>query len=80
MSSGLNWNENYYNPLGQTAEAYYGDNLKRLTLNLRSVDLPGKKFIYHSSCTQILSFVLESATNKTISKYLSEKLWVPMGG
>ena len=79
MSSGLNWNENYYNPLGQTAEAYYGDNLKKLTLNLRSIDFPGKTFIYHSSCTQILSFVIESATNKTISKYMSEKLWVPMG-
>ena len=70
MSSGLNWNENYYNPLGQTAEAYYGDNLKKLTLNLRSVDFPGKTFIYHSSCTQILSFVLDSASSKTISNYM----------
>ena len=29
MSSGLNWKENYYNPLGQAAEAYYGTNLKQ---------------------------------------------------
>jgi len=27
MSSGLNWNEDYYSPIGQTAEAYFGNNL-----------------------------------------------------
>jgi len=79
MSSGLNWTENYYNPLGQTAEAYYGDDLKDLVMNLNVVEPPGKVFKYHSSCTQILTFVLESATGQTISEYVSEKLWKPMG-
>lgn len=79
MSSGLDWSENYYNPLGQAAEAYYGGNLKELVLPLESIEPPGKVFKYHSSCTQILSFVLEKAVNKTISEYLSEKLWIPIG-
>ena len=79
MSSGLNWTENYYNPLGQTAEAYYGNDLKDLVMNLKVVEPPGKVFKYHSSCTQILTFVLESATGQTISKYVSEKLWKPLG-
>lgn len=79
MSSGLDWTESYFNPLGQTAEAYYGDNLKELVLSLRSTDPPGKIFKYHSSCTQLLSFIIEKATGITISKYASEKLWKPMG-
>jgi CubicO group peptidase (beta-lactamase class C family) len=79
MSSGLNWTEDYYNPIGQTAEAYYGSDLKGLIMNLKVVESPGKVFKYHSSCTQILTFVVESATGQTISEYASEKLFKPMG-
>ena len=49
MSSGLNWKEAYYNPIGQTAEAYYGKNLKRLILNLKVIEPTGEVFKYHSS-------------------------------
>jgi CubicO group peptidase (beta-lactamase class C family) len=79
MSSGLNWTEDYYNPIGQTAQAYYGSDLKELVMGLTVVESPGKVFKYHSSCTQILTFILEAATKKTISDYASEKLWEPMG-
>ena len=79
MSSGLNWTEDYYNPIGQTAEAYYGTSLRSLVINLKVVEEPGKVFKYHSSCTQLLGFILEKATGKTISEYASEKLWKPMG-
>ncbi len=79
MSSGLDWKEGYHNPFGQTAEAYYGDQLRELIINLKSVEDPGKVFKYHSSCTQLLTFILENATGKSINEYTSEKLWVPMG-
>ena len=79
MSSGLNWQEEYYNPIGQTAEAYYGDDLKSLMFSLEPVERPGKIFKYHSSCTQLLCFVIEKATKKSINEYASEKLWGPMG-
>ena len=79
MSSGLNWEEEYYNPIGQTAEAYYGSKLNKLMLGLRSVERPGKVFKYHSSCTQLLCCVIEKATEKSINEYASEKLWRPMG-
>ena len=65
----------YY--IGQAAEAC-GDRLKELVLTLKVLNL-GRVFKYHSSCTQILSFILEKAVNKTISDYLSEKLWIPLG-
>ena len=79
MSSGLNWTEDYYNPIGQTSEAYYGNNLSGLMNKLKLVETPGKVFKYHSSCTQLLTFIVEAATGKTISEYASEKLWKPMG-
>tara|TARA_B100001758_G_C18411762_1_gene616290 strand:- start:802 stop:1974 length:1173 start_codon:yes stop_codon:yes gene_type:complete len=79
MSSGLNWEEDYYNPIGQTAQAYYGNNLRELTLNLNAIEDAGKVFKYHSSCTQILTFLLEKATTRTISEYASEKLWKKLG-
>lgn len=79
MSSGLDWDENYYNPIGQTAEAYYGTNLKDLVMDLKVIEPSGEVFKYHSSCTQLLAFVLEQATGKTISDYTSEKLWKPIG-
>ena len=79
MSSGLDWDENYYNPIGQTAEAYYGTNLKDLVMGLKVIEPSGEVFKYHSSCTQLLAFILEQATGKTISEYTSEKLWKPMG-
>ena len=79
MSSGVNWEENYYNPIGQTAQAYYGSDLKGLILGLKVVETPGKVFKYHSSCSQLLAFIVEEATDKTISEYASEKLWKPIG-
>ena len=79
MSSGLNWNESYYNPLGKIAEAYYGNNLKELVMNLKVIETPGKVFKYYSCNTQLLTFILESATGKSINEYASEKLWIPMG-
>jgi CubicO group peptidase (beta-lactamase class C family) len=79
MGSGLNWEEDYHNPVGQTAQAYYGDDLRGLIVNLKSIEPPGKAFKYHSSCTQLLAFIVEKATGQTISEYASEKLWQPMG-
>jgi CubicO group peptidase (beta-lactamase class C family) len=79
MSSGLDWDESYFNPLGQTAEAYYGSNLRKLVLNIDAIEEPGEIFKYHSSCTQILAFIVEVAMGKTISELLSDKLWAPLG-
>ena len=39
---------------------------------------PGKQNSYKSGDTQLLSFVLEAATGRTISDYAQEKLWKPM--
>jgi len=79
MSSGLNWDENYYNPFASTARAYFDDNIREQILELKVVEEPGKEFKYLSGNTQLLGMVLEKATGKSLSKYLSESFWKPLG-
>lgn len=79
MSSGLKWNESYYNPFSVTTKAYYGNNLKELVLKAKSKDKPGIKYEYLTANTQLLAIILEKVTQKTMSEYASEKLWNPLG-
>ncbi len=78
MSSGINFDESYTNPLGFAAEAYYGDDLRKLIFKYDVQDEPGKYFQYLSGNTQLLGFVLKKATGMSISDYASEKLWKPL--
>ena len=78
MASGLNWDEGKH-PLSHNAEGYYGEDLKGLISRLKSINKPGVTFNYQSGNTQILAFILEKATGKTITTYMKEKLWDPLG-
>lgn len=79
MSSGINFDEDYVNPLAYPAQAYYGSDLKELTYGYEVVEEPGKKFKYLSGNTELLGFIIEKATGKKLSEYMSEKLWTPLG-
>lgn len=79
MSSGINFDENYVSPLAYPAAAYYGSDLKKLTYGYKVIEEPGKEFKYLSGNSELLAFILEKATGKTISEYMSEKLWKPLG-
>lgn len=79
MSSGLNWNENYYNPFASTARAYFDDDIKEQILDLEVISEPGKEFKYLSGNTQLLGMVIVKATGKSLSEYLSESFWEPLG-
>lgn len=79
MSSGINFDEDYVNPLAYPAAAYYGSDLRKLTMSYEVTEEPGKIFNYLSGNTELLAFVLEKATGKKVGDYLSEKLWIPMG-
>ncbi len=79
MASGLNWDESYYNPFSMTARAYFGDDIREQILNLEVTKTPGGEFEYLSGNTQLLGMVIEKATNKSLSAYLSESFWKPMG-
>ena len=79
MSSELDWDESYFNPFSVTTKAYYGNNLTDLVMGLKVVKEPGLVNKYLSGNTQLLGFVVERATGKTLSDYASEKLWQPLG-
>ena len=78
MSSGLDWNEDYFNPFSQTARVYFDKNIREVVLDLSVIDKPGTAFKYLSGNTILLGLVLEKATVKNLSTYLSESfgnLW-----
>jgi CubicO group peptidase (beta-lactamase class C family) len=79
MTSGLDYNEGYFNPFGDVATYYYGTKLRKEIPKMKLKHKPGEKFEYQSGNTQILGLVLERALkDQTISAYLEEKLWIPL--
>lgn len=80
MTSGIKFNESYFNPFGHAASFYYGRKLRNSVNKLKLKDEPGSKFNYISGNTQVLGMILEKALNgKTITDYLQEKIWQPLG-
>jgi len=80
MGSGSNWDENYYSPFSITAESYFTGDLTKLILEkVRFDNPPGKRWYYSSGDTQLLGMVIAKATGKTLSEYLSESFWKPLG-
>jgi len=80
MTSGIDFNESYFNPFGDAASFYYGLNLRKQIGKMKLKNESGKKFEYVSGNTQLLGLVLERALQgKTITKYLQEKLWTTLG-
>jgi CubicO group peptidase (beta-lactamase class C family) len=80
MTSGIKFNESYVNPFGDAASFYYGLNLRKQIRRMKLKTEPGRTFEYVSGNTQLLGLVLErSLGNRTISQYLQEKLWTPLG-
>lgn len=78
MSAGVKWDESYNSLFSKTTEAYYGKDLWKLTLTEKLIEKPGVRFNYQSGVSQILAFILQKATDKTISDYASEKIWTPI--
>lgn len=80
MTSGLKFNEGYVNPFGNVASFYYGRNLRKAIPKMKLEAAPGAAFRYKSGNTELLGVVLERALKtKTITQYLQEKLWQPLG-
>jgi CubicO group peptidase (beta-lactamase class C family) len=84
MSSGYNWDENYYNPFSPTVQLYYGNDVQRF-LSSRNFNREVDTYFYYSSAsTQLLTIALSralQAKNPTlsVSDYLREKIWKPLG-
>ena len=80
MSSGSDWDERYYSPFSITTRAYFYDDLRKMMLErVNIIEEPGKKFKYLSGDTELLGMIIEKATGQSLSDYLTESFWEPLG-
>ena len=79
MSSGVNYHDSYLSPFGQTAQIYYGDDVRKLINTFSIEKQPGTVFRYKNCDPEILTIALQNAVGMNMSDYASEKLWKPIG-
>jgi CubicO group peptidase (beta-lactamase class C family) len=83
MSSGIKYEEGGDLPWSEEADdtkTYYSTDLRELALeNCRIEGEPGEYFQYNNYNPLLVGMILERATGMTVSRYLQEKLWKPMG-
>lgn len=80
MTSGIAFNENYGNPMAFPAEGYYGTDLYATSVKYEEQEFqPGTVYRYLSGNTALLGYCITRAVGKSLSQYLSERLWSPLG-
>lgn len=85
MTSGVKWNEDYADPnsdvgLIRTEKSVNGSDPMVTFMSRRPREAqPGSKFVYKTGETHLVGAVVRAATGKTLSEYLSEKVWRPYG-
>lgn len=79
MCSGIKFNDGVVIPYTNIAKYYYGEHIVSYIKHLKTKEKPGVKFEYKDVNTQLLSIIISRATGRTLSEYMQEKIWVPMG-
>jgi len=85
MTSGVKWNEDYGDPRSDVAlfnsnKAEPGvDVTVSYMRKLKREVSPGTKWVYKTGETNLIGVLVSSATGKTLSGYLAEKVWKPFG-
>jgi CubicO group peptidase (beta-lactamase class C family) len=85
MTSGVRWNEDYADPNSDVAQFNKHqpeEGVDALVSYLRRLprEAPaGTRWHYSTGETNLVGVLLGRATNKPLSTYLSEKIWVPAG-
>lgn len=87
MRSGLDFDDTYslsikpkkFKRLHAMARLNYGHNIPKQIRKLKFRSEPGTEYNYNSMTTEVLGVVLERATGRSYSDYLSEKVWTPLG-
>ena len=78
-TSGIRFTDSELDPASDNAEFYWGDNLRKRMINITLECPPNTKFRYSSENTLLLGYIIEKVTGGTISKYLEDKIWKPLG-
>lgn len=83
MSSGIGFDETYSNPKSDISKWWdgfmNGESQDEFASTLKNEMPPGTYNRYVSINTHVLGMVLVRATGKSITDYMQEKLWDPMG-
>ncbi|MGW0643195.1 serine hydrolase domain-containing protein [Streptomyces badius] len=84
MSSGAGGEEDYEDPDAPVnrlmrAVAGQGGTVLEAVRSVRPHSTPGTWFNYSTLDTQVLGWVLEAATGRTLAQYAAERLWGPVG-
>ena len=85
MTSGVKWNEDYTDPNSDVAlfnlhkPAPGEDITVSYMKTLPREAAAGSKWVYKTGETNLIGVLVSSATGKTVSAYLQEKIWGPFG-
>ena len=85
MTTGVKWNEDYTDPkadvwqLFATAPDADTDSAVSYLRKLPRAAPAGRKWLYNTGETNLLGALISQATGKSLSVYLSEKIWAPYG-
>ena len=83
MSSGAAWNEDYADPDSDVMRMGkimgFGGSLDKFTADIKPERAPGTYNRYNSADTQALGMLVSRATGRSLTQYMQEKLWEPLG-
>jgi len=83
MSSGAAWNEDYADPdsdvMRMSKIMGIGGSLDKFTADIKPERVPGTYNRYNSADTQALGMLVSRATGRSLTQYMQEKLWEPLG-
>jgi len=83
MSSGVGFDENYgdfWSDINRWSRGFaLGDSQDEFAASLKRVVEPGTVYDYISLDTHVLGMLVVKTTGKSLSNYMQEKLWQPMG-
>lgn len=85
MTSGVKWNEDYTDPKSDVAlfnlqKPVEGEDITVSYMKTLPRESPaGSTWVYKTGETNLIGVLVSSATGKSLSDYLSEKVWKPFG-
>ena len=77
MNQGIEFNDAFY-PWSENLKTYFHPNTRKFALDY-SLDTISSEFIYNDYHPILLGMILERVTGKSVTQYLEEKLWHPLG-
>jgi CubicO group peptidase (beta-lactamase class C family) len=83
MSSGVRWNEDFSDHNSEiyrlSEAAVPGGSVDQFMASLQRASEPGTRCVYSSADTQALGMLVAEATGRSLTEYMQEKLYSPLG-